>query len=102
MATTLSPTQEPLVVELRRILWLSLDDLNAIPRAYSHPAASHAAIGRLLQREGVSRLADRVPGAEGEAAPAKRCKDYALQKLLEKRPRPRFPAPPSAGNPHRV
>ena len=77
MATTLSRPQELLVVELRRTVLLSLDDLVAITRAHIHPQASRAAIGRLLKREGVSRLADLIPMAEGEAAPVKAFKDYA-------------------------
>lgn len=77
MQTTLSPAQETLVVALRRILLLSLDDLTAITRAYIHSEASRAAIARLLKREGVSRLAELIPVGEGEAAPRKTFKDYA-------------------------
>jgi hypothetical protein len=77
MQTTLSPAQEALVVELRRTVLLSLDDLTAVTRAYIHLQASRAAIGRLLKREGVSRLADLMPKAEGEPAPKKSFKDYA-------------------------
>ena len=77
MATTLSRAQELLVVELRRTVLLSLDDLVAITRAHIHPDASRAGIGRLLKREGVSRLVDLIPVAEGEAAPVKTFKDYA-------------------------
>lgn len=77
MQTTLSRAQELLVVELRRTLLLSLDDLTAITRAYIHPGASRAALGRLLKREGVSRLTDLIPAEEGEVAPKKTFKDYA-------------------------
>jgi hypothetical protein len=92
MHTTLSPTQELLVVELRRLLRLSLDDLTAITRAYIHPQASRAAIGRLLKREGVSRLADLLPAAEGEAAPKKTFKDYAPGYLhIDLKELPRLP-----------
>lgn len=77
MQTTLSPAQAALVVELRRTVLLSLDDLVAVTRAHLHPDASRAAIGRLLKREGVSRLADLVPAEEGAAAPKKTFKDYA-------------------------
>ena len=59
MQTTLSRSQELLVIELRRTLLLSLDDLTAITRTYIHSNASRAAIGRLLKREGISRLAIR-------------------------------------------
>lgn len=75
--TTLSRSQELLVVELRKTLLLSLDDLTAITRRHICPEASRSGLGRLLQREGVSRLADLVPREEGEAAPKKTFKDYA-------------------------
>jgi hypothetical protein len=77
MHTTLSPMQETLVVELRRTLLLSLDDLTAITRAHIHPEASRAALGRLLKREGVSRLSELIPAEEGETGPQKTFKDYA-------------------------
>lgn len=77
MQTTLSPAQEALVVELRRTVLLSLDDLVAVTRAHIHPEASRAAIWRPLKREGVSRLADLMPAEEGAAAPVKTFKDYA-------------------------
>jgi transposase-like protein len=77
MQTTLSPAQEALVVELRRTVLLSLDDLTAVTRAHIHPKASRAAIGRLLKREGVSRLADLMPEEEVAPAPKKTFKDYA-------------------------
>jgi transposase InsO family protein len=77
MQTTLSRPQELLVIELRRTLLLSLDDLTAITRRYIHAEASRAAIGRLLKREGISRLADLLPTEAGEAAPKKTFKDYA-------------------------
>ena len=77
MQTTLCRSQELLVIELRRTLLLSLDDLTAITRTYIHSHASRAAIGRLLKREGISRLADLIPAEEGEAAPKKTFKDYA-------------------------
>lgn len=41
------------------------------------PEASRAAIGRLLKREGVSRLSDLIPAAEGEDTARKTFKDYA-------------------------
>lgn len=61
----------------RTLRGLSLDDLTAITRAHIHPQASRAALGRLLKREGVSRLADLIPAGEGDVAPKKPFKDYA-------------------------
>lgn len=77
LQTTLSRAQELLVIELRRTLLLSQDDLLAITREHICPRASRAAIGRLLKREGISRLPDLMPAAEGEDAPKKSFKDYA-------------------------
>lgn len=92
MQTTLSPAQEALVVELRRTVLLSLDDLTAVTRAHIHPGASRAAVGRLLKREGVSRLADLVPAEEGEAKPKKSFKDYAPGYLhIDLKELPRMP-----------
>jgi transposase InsO family protein len=92
MQTTLSPAQEALVVELRRTVLLSLDDLTAVVRAHVHPGASRAAIGRLLKREGVSRLADLAPAEEGGAAPKKTFKDHAPGYLhIDLKALPRMP-----------
>jgi transposase-like protein len=92
MQTTLSPAQEALVVELRRTVLLSLDDLVAVTRAHIHPDASRAAIGRLLAREGVSRLADLMPAEEGGAKPKKTFKDYAPGYLhIDLKELPRMP-----------
>ena len=44
MQTTLSRSQELLVIELRRTLLLSLDDLTAITRTYIHSNASRVHI----------------------------------------------------------
>lgn len=77
MRTTLSRPQELLVVELRRTLLLSLDDLVAITQKHICDAASRSGIARLLVREGVSRLADLVPAEESAAKPKKTFKDYA-------------------------
>jgi hypothetical protein len=90
MRTTLGPAQEALAAELRRAAPLSPDDLAAIARARIRPQASRAAVGRLLKREGVSRLTDPMPQAEGEPAPKKPFQDYApghLRVDLEEPPR---------------
>ncbi|MFN2308573.1 MAG: helix-turn-helix domain-containing protein [Gammaproteobacteria bacterium] len=56
--TTLTPVQEFVLVELRKSLQLSLDDLLVITREYINPEASRAGIARCLKRHGVSRLVD--------------------------------------------
>lgn len=66
LSTTLSPAQEAIVVELRRTLLLPLDDLLVVTREFIHPAASRAALDRLLRRHEVSRLSE-LQSQAGEA-----------------------------------
>lgn len=73
--TTLLPVQEAIVCLLRTSLLLSLDDLTYVTRKYINPDASRSGLHRLLKREGLSRLADLEPVAEGEK-PKKTFKDY--------------------------
>lgn len=54
--TTLSPAQEYVVVELRKRLLLSLDELLAVTQEFIHPGVSRAGLQRCLKRHGVSRL----------------------------------------------
>jgi hypothetical protein len=75
--TTLSVTQEAIVLSLRQSLYLPLDDLLYITRQYINAAVSRAGLARLLKREGMSRLEDVIPKAEGETISAKKTfKDY--------------------------
>lgn len=76
LSTTLTPAQEILVVELRRLLLLSLDDLLAITREFINPAASRSGLDRCLRRFEVSNLRDLQPKVEGEPEPKKTFKDY--------------------------
>jgi hypothetical protein len=76
-AATLSPAQEALVAGCAATFAAVAGRPAAVTRAHIHPQASRAAIGRLLKREGVSRLADLMPQAEGEPVPKKSFKDYA-------------------------
>jgi transposase InsO family protein len=71
---TLSPAQEAIAVELRRTLWLPLDDLVAVVREFVHPAVSRSGLDRCLRRHGVSDLKALMPAPE--KAPAKTFKDY--------------------------
>ena len=77
LSTTLTPAQEILVVELRRLLLLSLDDLLAITHEFINPAASRSGLDRCLRRFEVSNLRDLQPKVEGEPEPKKTFKDYA-------------------------
>ena len=75
--TTLSATQEAVVLSLRQSLYLPLDDLLYITRQYINPDVSRSGIARLLKREGMARLEDVIPKAEGETISAKKTfKDY--------------------------
>lgn len=75
--TTLSPGQEALVVELRRMLLLPLDDLLVLTREFINPAVSRSGLNRCLVRHGVATLASLVPVVvDGEAKPQKTFKDY--------------------------
>jgi hypothetical protein len=74
--TTLSPGQEALVVELRRMLLLPLDDLLVLTREFINPAVSRSGLNRCLVRHGVATLAGLVPVVvDGEAKPQKTFKD---------------------------
>jgi len=76
LSTTLTPAQEILVVELRKLLLLSLDDLLAITHEFINPAASRSGLDRCLRRFDVSNLRDLQPQVDGEPAPMKTFKDY--------------------------
>ncbi len=78
LQTKLSPAQEQIVTELRRLLLLSLDDLVAITRAFIHPSASRSGIDRCLRRHGLSNLRALTQEQTGEQAPPKKTfKNYA-------------------------
>jgi hypothetical protein len=65
------------VLSLRQSLYLPLDDLLYIARQYINPDVSRSGIARLLKREGMARLEDVIPKAEGEIIVAKKTfKDY--------------------------
>ncbi len=76
MNTTLSPAQELIVMEIRRLCLLPLDDLVSVTREFINKDASRSGISRLLRREGLSKLADLAPVQEGEDKPKKTFKDY--------------------------
>ncbi len=56
LKTTLNPAQEAVVVELRRLLELTLDDLLVVVREFIHASMSRSALDRLLQRHGVGNI----------------------------------------------
>ena len=72
----LSPGQELLVVELRKLLLLPLDDLLALTHEFINDTLSRSGLDRCLRRHGVSNRADLIPREEPEKTPAKGFKDY--------------------------
>lgn len=75
LQTTLSKPQEWLVVELRKLLLLSLDDLLVVARKFINPDVSRSGLDRCLRRHGVSNLKNLIPETEPKPSP-KRFKDY--------------------------
>lgn len=65
--TTLSAAQEYVVIELRKQLLLSIDELLAVTQEFINPNVSRAGLQRCLKRHGVSRLADLRDGDESDA-----------------------------------
>lgn len=61
LQTTLTPAQEAVAVELRRLLLLPLDDLLVVVREFLNPDVSRSGLDRCLRRHGVARLADLRP-----------------------------------------
>ena len=79
LQTKLSEHQEMLVVELRKLLLLPLDDLLVIVREFIHPEATRSGIHRTLRRHGVSNLKALLREKNADTAPdkPKTFKDYA-------------------------
>ena len=71
---TLTPAQEAVAMEIRRTLWLPLDDLLVVVREFLNPAVSRSGLARCMKRHGVSRRP-----VEDKDAPIvrKTFKDYA-------------------------
>lgn len=67
LQTTLSPAQELIVVELRRITLLPLDDLLAVVREFLCPEVSRSGLDRCLRRHGVGDLRALRPAVPAPA-----------------------------------
>ena len=67
LQTTLSPGEEAVAVELRRLLLLPLDDLLGVVRRFINPAGSRPGLVRALIRPGVSNLPPLQATARGVA-----------------------------------
>nr|WP_229487538.1 hypothetical protein [Pseudoduganella lutea] len=67
------------VLSLRQTLYLPLHDLLYITRQYINSEVSRSGNARPLKREGMARLEDVIPKAEGETITVKKTfKDYEL------------------------
>jgi transposase InsO family protein len=76
LQTTLTPAQEAVVVELRKMTLLPLDDLLSLVKEFINADASRSGLDRCLRRHGVSRLVDLRPKEEAPKRPVKGFKDY--------------------------
>jgi hypothetical protein len=74
LQATLSVAQVAVVVELRRLLLLPLDDLLAVTREFLNPNVSRSGLDRCLRRHGVSNLKALLPKTPAE--PRKTFKAY--------------------------
>ena len=75
---TLTPAQELVVVELRKTLFLPLDDLLAVTREFINPNVSRSGLDRCLRRPAVSNLQALIPQPEDDEQSKKTFKDYEL------------------------
>jgi transposase InsO family protein len=75
LSTTLTPGEEAVVVELRRMLLLPLDDLLVVTREFINAKVSRSGLDRCLSRHGVSNLRALQAAPEGEQPAAKTFKD---------------------------
>ena len=64
-----------MVVELRTLLLLPLDDLRVVAREFICPDLSRSALDRCLRRHGVARRADLLTEVEGKPPLPKTFKD---------------------------
>ena len=77
--TTLTEAQEAVIVCVRQLLLLPLDDLLVVAREFLNPELSRSALDRCLRRYGVSSLKEMLRDREPEGdqdKPAKTFKDY--------------------------
>ena len=66
LQTTMTPAQEAMVVQLRRLLRLPLDDLLAVTREFLNPDVPRSGLDRCLRRHDVSKLKSLVPKTPSE------------------------------------
>ncbi len=74
--TSLNPEEEFVVLELRKTLLLSLDDLLVIVREFFKPDMTRSSLYRLLRRHNMHRLSELIPQEDNNKKPVKTFKDY--------------------------
>jgi len=74
--TSLTSSQEAVVIELRTSLLLPIDDLLVVVRKFLYPKMSRSALDRCLRRHGISNLKDLISEKDGPEKPVKKFKDY--------------------------
>jgi len=74
--TSLTPSQEAVVIELRTALLLPIDDLLVVVRKFLYPEMSRSALDRCLRRHGISNLKKLFPEADKKENSLKIFKDY--------------------------
>ena len=77
MGTTLSAGQEAIVLHIRKLCLLPLDDLLNITQRFINAKASRSGVSRLLRREGMAKLSSLQPMEPGQDKSKKSFKDYA-------------------------
>ena len=75
LKTSLSAAEEEIVIELRKTLLLTLDDLLRVVREFVKPDCSRSALYRCLKRNDVADLKKLIPQEEGKKK-VKTFKDY--------------------------
>jgi transposase InsO family protein len=75
--TTLSTLEEELVIELRRSLFLTLDDLLAITQQFINKKVSRSGLSRCLKRHNVNKISDLYQKDPQTDQPVKRFKEYS-------------------------
>jgi IS30 family transposase len=74
--TSLTASQEAVVIELRTSLLLPIDDLLVVVRKFICPKMSRSALDRCLRRHGISNLKKLIPDEELQKNKLKTFKDY--------------------------
>ena len=69
LCTTLTPAQEAIVVALRSLTLLALDDLVAVVREFINPDVSRSGLDRCLRRHGVAKPASTASRGAGRCRP---------------------------------